>query len=152
MQVFFMVLCGIVGGIGFIWLKIPGGAMVGAMAGTILYLIFLGPGEYVPAFPPLLQNVIYIAMGILIGSVFRPELFELFCYFYVDLTEWWFHWRYLAVQKWTADAYRGLSGFIAGRTQRCSGYCQSDGRRGPAGCTLPDGSPVYGTHFRALHW
>ncbi len=78
MQMFFMVLCGIVGGVGFIWLKIPGGAMVGAMAGTILYLMFLGPGARVPEFPPLFQSVVYIAMGILIGSVFRPELFELF--------------------------------------------------------------------------
>jgi len=84
MQMFWVVLYGVIGGILFLWMKIPGGEIIGSAVAVIAYLILSHtPDAARPQIPPLLASATYIAMGIIIGCMFKPELLSLF----------WQHWQ-----------------------------------------------------------
>jgi len=68
-----LMTCGMAGGLFFYFCKIPGGPLVGAMLGTILFKLFLAHGVNI-SFPPLLKTVAYIMVGTVIGSMFNPDM------------------------------------------------------------------------------
>ncbi len=78
MQTVYMIICGICGGLFFLWLKIPGGAMIGSTVGTVIFLLLMQEATLQIKIPPLLSQITYIALGIVIGSMFRPGVFAKF--------------------------------------------------------------------------
>ncbi len=82
MQVVAMIVCGVAGALLFSWLKVPGGTMLGSMLGTIAFILMIPAGVAQEPIPPLLNKAIYIALGISVGAMFRPGLFNMF----------WGHW------------------------------------------------------------
>ncbi len=78
MQTLIMLLCGTLGGLLFLWLEIPGGSMVGAAMATMLFFALMPSGRLRVSVPPAVEHSVDILMGIIIGSMFQPELFGLF--------------------------------------------------------------------------
>lgn len=64
--------CGVAGGLFFTRLNLPGGAMVGAMAGVVLVnsLADLPPCDL----PEYFKTAVYIALGIVMGCMYRPGM------------------------------------------------------------------------------
>jgi len=68
-----LLVSGSIGGLLFHWFKIPGGPMVGSMLSVILYNLLLTGGHPV-ALPSALKLGAYILMGVVVGSMFHPEM------------------------------------------------------------------------------
>ncbi len=71
-----LLVFGTAGGLLFQNFKIPGGAMVGAMLGSLLCNILL-TSEFAVVLPSSFKTVSYILMGIVVGSMFRPDMMDL---------------------------------------------------------------------------
>lgn len=63
---------GAVGGLLFLWLKLPGGAMVGSMIAVILCKTFATLPQTV--IPSPLKTAAYIGVGVAIGSLYKPGM------------------------------------------------------------------------------
>ena len=65
-------VCGTAGGLLFEYLRIPGGAMTGAMLAVLLVKLF-GNIPTVST-PRVLQLAVYICLGIIVGNMFKPDM------------------------------------------------------------------------------
>lgn len=67
-----ILLCGTGGGLLFSWLKLPGGAMVGALVAVVL----VNSVADLPAFelPEAFKTGVYIALGIVTGCMYKPGM------------------------------------------------------------------------------
>lgn len=70
-----LLLCGTAGGLFFLWLRLPGGAMVGAMLAVVLYNSFTGSAPVV--IPKPLSAAVYICLGVTIGNMYQPGMLNL---------------------------------------------------------------------------
>lgn len=63
---------GVIGGVLFKWLHLPGGPMTGAIIAVILYKSILTP----PAveLPRIFQLSVYIFLGVIIGNMYKSEM------------------------------------------------------------------------------
>jgi len=65
---------GFAGALLFTLLKIPGGAMTGAMISVVLYILISG---HVPdKAPNWLTFIVYTCVGVLIGGMYKPGMFQ----------------------------------------------------------------------------
>ena len=71
MQTLLLIVCGTAAGYLFHFFRIPGGCMLGAVAGAIAVKLFYSESVTVP---PQIYNALQIGMGICVGAMFSVEL------------------------------------------------------------------------------
>lgn len=70
-----LLLCGAAGGLLFEWLRLPGGPLVGSMLAVIIWNTLTGSA---PApVPRPLALVVYICLGVILGTMYKPGMFAL---------------------------------------------------------------------------
>ena len=62
MQMLIMIACGILGGLLFLWLEIPGGSMIGAALATILFLAAVPSSRLRMCIPRSIEHAVDICM------------------------------------------------------------------------------------------
>jgi len=70
----FLFIIGFAGALLFTLLKLPGGAMTGAMISVVAFTAFseLSPAET----PSWLTFIVYACVGVIIGSMYKPGMFQ----------------------------------------------------------------------------
>jgi len=78
MNIAWVIIAGALGGGVFIWFKIPGGGIIGAVIAVIALSCFAHfHNTQMPSIPTIATQIVNIAMGIIIGCTFRPELLSI---------------------------------------------------------------------------
>lgn len=74
-----IIACGIAGGGLFVWLRIPGGAMLGSVVAVMLATTAAHFKDIpMPAMPATVEDAVFIALGIVVGYTFRPAVLSTF--------------------------------------------------------------------------
>lgn len=63
---------GVIGGLLFEWLHLPGGPMTGAIIAVILYKTVMTPPNI--ELPRVLQLSVYIFLGVIVGNMYKPGM------------------------------------------------------------------------------